>query len=100
MIEMLDADGDFRHEAAAGFRQAHTAMPSLEQQDAKVLLQRLDAGTHARLADAEPVGACASTASTIWPHIRQSFARAASLSETPEDDRYFIGCDAPMDRSV
>jgi len=54
-IEMANPSGDFRDETAAGVGQTDATMAALEQNNTKILLQRLDPGTHARLADAESI---------------------------------------------
>lgn len=55
VVEMVDAGRHPLDEIPTGFCQPDAARVTLEQQDAEVFLQRLHAGAHARLTDAERV---------------------------------------------
>ena len=53
MVEMINAGRDPLDEVASGFGQPGSARMALEQEDARVLLERPDPRADARLADAE-----------------------------------------------
>jgi hypothetical protein len=55
MVELIDAGRNMLDELPTGLCQPDASRMALEQQNAKVLLQRLHASTNARQADAECV---------------------------------------------
>ena len=59
MVELIDASRFMFDEVAAGFRQPDAPRMTLEQEDAKVILQHFHTNADARLADAERIGSMA-----------------------------------------
>ncbi len=59
IVEVIDTRRYPFNKKASGFSEPDAACVTFEQEDAKILLQRLDAGADARLANAEGIGGAA-----------------------------------------